>query len=92
MTLCLSENRNMFLFGSISKFDFIVGLYIITAIIFALLFSRVYRFSDLTICVTLVRCKHLLVMNGAALSEFVPFFLCFLSLIGPIQKVLNVPN
>lgn len=78
LTLCLSENRNMFLFGSISKFDFNVGLYIITAIIFALLSSRVSRFSDLTICVTLVRCKHLLVMNRAALSEFVLIFQCFL--------------
>ena len=63
LTLCLSENRNMFLFGSISKFDFNVGLYIIIAIIFALLSSRVSRFSDLTICVTLVRCKNLLEHN-----------------------------
>ena len=78
LTLCLSENRNMFLFGSISQFDF--NLCINTAIIFASLSSRVSKLSDLTICVTLIRYrpKHLLVMNRAALSEFDLIFQSFL--------------
>ena len=65
----------MFLFGSISKFDFNVCINI--NIIFALLSSRVSKFSDLTIGVTLVRCKHLKVMNRASLSDFVLIFQCF---------------
>ena len=58
LSLYLSEGCNRFLLGSISKFEFNA---------LDLLSSKVSKFSDFTIGVTLVRCEYSLVMNLAAL-------------------------
>ena len=76
LSLYLSEGCNRFLLGSISQFEF-NALWIITTLLLDHLSSKVSKFSDVTIGVTLVNCEYSLVMNLAALFWICSNFLIF---------------